>query len=85
VSVDGDETVITPTELEVWICEIDDDYSPSGGSKFRRQRVTDEVVTVAVYDPTLPETSEVENKVDGLYGHIELIDGIVELTWVGCG
>lgn len=79
VTVDG-VTKMTPTTIDVWICILDEE-TESG--QFRKLIVTDEVITVAVYDPTLPSLPSNSTKV-GLYGHIQLIDGTVELTWVGC-
>ena len=74
-------TSIRPTSVDVWICEIDD--ADNGSGRFRRIIVTDQVVTVAVFDPSLPSTASNTDK-SGAYGMIEVIDGIPELTWVGC-
>lgn len=74
-------TSITPTHVDVWVCDVDDDSS--AGAPFRRIIVTDVVITVAVFDPSLPTTTARSAK-DGAYGHVEVIDGIPELTWVGC-
>lgn len=81
----GDPAVtrMTPTSVEVYICETDYETDPDGDGEFRLQIVTDEVLTVAVFDWTLPAVAEPVGKT-GLYGHIELIDGMMELTWVGC-
>jgi len=75
----GGVTKMIPTTIDVWICISDEE----SGGQFPTQIVTDEVLTVAVYDPTLPSLPSNTTKV-GLYGHVELIDGILELTWVGC-
>ena len=74
-------TSISPTTVDVWICYIDD--ADNGSGRFRRIVVSDEVVTVAVFDPSLPSTASNTDK-SGAYGMIEVIDGIPELTWVGC-
>ena len=68
-----------PTSVDVYVCLTNDDSA----DEFPPQLVTDEVIKVAVYDPSLPNVAAPTGKT-GLYGHVELIDGILELTWVGC-
>lgn len=74
-------TSISPTYVDVWVCDVDDATAVTGFG--RRIIVTDTVIRVAVYDPSLPTTTARTTK-DGAYGHVEVIDGIPELTWVGC-
>ncbi len=84
-SVSGDPQVtrLIPTSCEVYVLMTDFETDPADDVQFRNQIVTDEVLTVAVFDKTLPSQPEAEGKT-GLYCHVELIDGILELTWIGC-
>jgi hypothetical protein len=75
----GPVVTITPTTCEVYVVETIEDSTGA----FKSQRITDEVMTVAVFDPTLPTVAEPDPKT-GPYGHVEIIDGIPELTWLGC-
>lgn len=74
-------TRLKAKSVEVYVLETDYETEPSG--EFRDQIVTDEVLKVAVYDKTLPSQAAATGKT-GLYGHVELIDGILELTWIAC-
>lgn len=77
----GGVTSITPSTVDCWVCQVDEVYTTSG--RFRRIVVTDEIIHVAVFDPSLSQPVDHESK-DGPYGQVEVIDGIPELTWVGC-
>ncbi len=77
------QTRFTPTMVEVWVCIIDYDTVLADDKEFPKLIVTDEVLRVAVYDPTMPSQTEHTEK-DGPYGHVEMIGGILELTWLGC-
>lgn len=82
MEVDG-VTRFTPTHVDVWVCLTDYDTELDDSEQFRQQIVTDQVLTVAVYDPTMPGQVAPTGKT-GVYGQVELIDGILELTWIGC-
>lgn len=76
-------TKFKPTSVDVYVLLTDFDTEPDADGPFRNQIVSDEVLTVAVYDHTLPGQTLPTGKT-GAYGHVELIDGILELTWIAC-